>query len=346
MKAAVLYGVRDLRIEERDVPTPKEDEVLVRMKAVGVCLSDVHYVTAGRVGPYVVEKPLILGHECAGEVVRVGRQVKKLKVGDRVVVEPGVPCRKCYYCRRGRYNLCRSMAFFATPPFDGAFAEYVTSPEDFAYKMPDQMTFEEGALIEPLSVGMHSARRGEIQSGSSIAVLGSGTIGLMTLMAAKAEGATDIYATDAVDFNVKFAKQVGATEAINSIKEDPVKKILELTDGEGVDTVFDAVGLPVTIQQAVRVVRNGGIVVLTGLGYPAPEVPVNIPDIIFKELDLRGVCRYANVWQDCIKLVSSGRIDAKKLITHRFDFMKVVEAFEKAERGQDRIKVMVNMPSS
>jgi L-iditol 2-dehydrogenase len=344
MKAAVLHGIRDLRTEERDVPRPKADEVLVRMKVVGVCLSDVHYFAHGRIGRYVVEKPMIPGHECAGEVVEIGSEVESLAKGDRVIIEPGVPCRKCYYCKRGRYNLCSNVVFMSTPPVDGAFAEYVTSPEDFAYKMPENMTYEEGALIEPLSVGMYSVKRAEIQAGQTVSVLGAGTIGLMTLMAARAGAAAEIFATDIVDFKLKFAKELGATEVINSKKLDPVERIMELTGGEGVDAVIDAVGLPDTIQQAIRMVRNGGVIVLTGLGYPTPEVPVSVTEIIFKELDLRGVQRYANVWLEGIKLVSAGRIDVKKLITHKFTFDKIGEAFEKVEKGIDSVKVQVIMP--
>jgi L-iditol 2-dehydrogenase len=344
MQAAVLHKIRDLRTEEREVPTPRADEVLVKMKVVGVCLSDVHYFTSGRIGRYVVEKPLILGHECAGEVVEIGSEVKSLAKGDRVIVEPGVPCRKCYYCKRGRYNLCSNMVFMGTPPVDGAFAEYVTSPEDFAYKMPENMTYEEGALIEPLSVGMYSVKRADIQAGQTVAVLGAGTIGLMTLMAARAGAAGEIFATDIVDFKLNFAKVLGATETINSKKTDPVKRIMELTGGEGVDRVIDAVGLPDTVQQAIRMVRNGGVVILTGLGYPTPEVPVSVTEIIFKELDLRGVQRYANVWQEGIKLVSIGRIDPKKLITHKFGFDRIGDAFEKVEKGTDSVKVQVIMP--
>ena len=344
MKAAVLHGIRDLRIEEREIPKPKADEVLVKMRVVGICLSDVHYLTAGRIGRFVIEKPLVLGHECAGQVADVGSDVNALHKGDRVVVEPGIPCRKCYQCKRGRYNLCPKVAFMATPPTDGALAEYIVSPEDFVYKMPDNMTFEEGALIEPLSVGMQSVRRGAIHAGQSIAILGAGTIGLMTLMAAKAQGATDIYATDVIEFKLNFARDLGATEGINSKKMDPVKRIMELTGGEGVDAVFDAVGLPETLQQSVKIVREGGVVVLTGLGYHTPEVPLPVTEVIFKELDIRGVHRYANVWQDSLNLVASGRIDAKKLITHTFPFENVREAFEKAEKGPDAVKVQVTMP--
>jgi L-iditol 2-dehydrogenase len=344
MKAAVLHGNRDLRIEEREIPTPKSDEVLVKMRVVGVCLSDVHYFSVGRIGRNVVEKPLVLGHECSGQIVDIGSEVKSLSKGDRVVIEPGVPCRKCYYCKRGRYNLCNSILFRATPPVDGVFTEYVTSPEDFTYKMPDHMTYEEGAVIEPLSVGIYSVRRGRIGSGDRVVVIGSGTIGLMTLMAAREAGAAEIFSTDLVDFKLNFAKTLGASEIINSGKIDSVKRILELTGGEGVDTVFDAVGLPETIQQAIRMVRNGGVIVMTGLGYPTPEVPVNVTEVIFKELELRGVHRYANVWQDCIKLVSSGRIEAKKLITHTFTFDKIKDAFEKTEKGLDSVKVQVIMP--
>jgi L-iditol 2-dehydrogenase len=210
--------------------------------------------------------------------------------------------------------------------------------------MPDHMTYEEGAVIEPLSVGVYSVRRGGIRPGDRVAVLGSGTIGLMTLMAAREAGAAEIFATDLVDFKLNFAKNLGASEIINSGKIDSARRILELTGGEGVDTVFDAVGLPNTIQQAIRMVRNGGVIVMTGLGYPTPDVPVNVIEIIFREIELRGVHRYANVWQDCIKLVGSGRIEGKKLITHTFAFDKIKDAFEKTEKGLDSVKVQVLMP--
>ncbi len=344
MRAGVLHGIRDLRIEDRDVPRPKTDEVLVKVKAVGICLSDVHFLTAGRIGRFAVEKPLILGHECSGQIVDIGSEVRDLRKGDRVVIEPGVPCRRCYHCRRGKYNLCSNVAFMATPPVNGALAEYITSPEDFTYRMPDHMTYEEGALIEPLSVGLYSVRRAGTHMGDTVAVLGAGTIGLMTLMAAREGGATKIFAIDIVDFKLKFAKDMGANEVINSKESDPVSKILELTDGEGVDAVFDAVGLPETIQQAIRIVRKGGVVVLTGMGYATPDVPVGVLEVITKELDLRGVFRYANVWQDCIGLVGSGRINVKKLITHKFTLDSIKEAFEKAEQGLDSVKVQVIMP--
>ncbi|MGB9682868.1 MAG: alcohol dehydrogenase catalytic domain-containing protein, partial [bacterium] len=162
MKVAVLEKIRNVSIEEREIPKPKEDEVLVRIKSVGVCGSDIHYYNEGRIGSFVVEKPIILGHESSGEVVEVGSKVKSLKVGDRVALEPGIPCRKCNYCKTGRYNLCPDVVFMATPPVDGAFAEYVVHPEDFAFKLPDNVSYDEGALMEPLSVGIYASNRARV----------------------------------------------------------------------------------------------------------------------------------------------------------------------------------------
>ena len=197
MRAAVLHGVRDLRVE--DVPAPGAlgpDECRVRIGAVGVCGSDVHYYEYGRIGPFVVDKPMILGHECAGTVVEVGSRVKGIAEGRRVAIEPGVPCRRCRFCHEGQYNLCRDVVFFATPPVDGAFCEYVVSPADFLFPIPDGMTLEQGALVEPLAVGMHAARRGGVKPGDTVAVIGMGTIGLLTLQAAIAHGATRAIAAD------------------------------------------------------------------------------------------------------------------------------------------------------
>ena len=213
IQAGVMYGVDDIRVEEVDFPQMKPGDVLIKIKAVGICGSDVHYYKHGRIGSYVVAKPLILGHECAGEIVEVASDVKGFQPGDRVAVEPGYTCRKCVYCKTGRYNLCPDVTFMATPPIDGAFVEYVAWPADFVYRLPENLTFAHGALMEPLAVGMHAVRRSRLKPGEPIVILGAGTIGLVTILAAKAAGAGEIIVDtrskrlESVDFGLQhFAR--------------------------------------------------------------------------------------------------------------------------------------------
>lgn len=196
MKAAVMHNTREIKIETLPVPDINHDEVLIKVMAVGICGSDLHYYTNGRIGNYVVEKPFILGHECAGEIAAVGSSVDQFKVGDRVAVEPGVTCGRCEACKEGRYNLCPDVQFLATPPVDGAFVQYIKMRQDFVFLIPDSLSYEEAALIEPFSVGIHAAARTKLQPGSTIAIMGMGPVGLMAVAAAKAFGAGTIIVTD------------------------------------------------------------------------------------------------------------------------------------------------------
>jgi L-iditol 2-dehydrogenase len=341
VKAAILYKPGEIRIEEVDKPRIRADEILIRVKAVGVCGSDVHYYKRGRIGPYMVESPLILGHECSGIVEEIGSEVRHLAVGERVAIEPGVPCRRCQFCKAGRYNLCRDVVFMATPPVNGAFTEYVATAADFVYRLPVDMTCAEGALIEPLAVGMHAARRGGVSAGSRVAALGSGTIGLMTIAAAEAHGATEIYAVDLAPNRLALAAKIGATETINAADADAVEAILELTHGEGVDIVFETAGAVETVKQTFDVVKRGGTVVWVGL--PAQEtVPLKVAHIIDEELTIQTVFRYANVYPDAIRLVASGRLDLKPLITHEFPLEQTGEALRFADEQKEMaVKVMV-----
>ena len=343
MKAAVLHKPGDVRIESVPKPSPKANEALIRVKAVGVCGSDVHYYKSGRIGPFVVRKPIILGHECAGEVAAIGKDVKSLKVGDRVAVEPGVPCRRCAFCRSGRYNLCRDVVFLATPPVDGAFCEYIASPEDFTFKIPSNMSFEEGAMIEPLSVGVHACNRGQVKAGDTVAVLGAGPIGLVTLQAARAFGATRIVATDVDSKRLALAKKLGATDVVNAKEKDAVKEVLRLTDGLGADVVFETAGAVPTTQQTIGLVRAGGVIVWVGLA--AQDVfPIDVMQAIGKEVDIRGIFRYANTYPRAIALVSQGRINVKAMITKRFPLAQVPAALAfAAEQGRKAIKIMVTV---
>jgi len=344
MKVAVLYEPRHIEFEDRDRPSiSSPNEVLVEIKNVGICHSDVHYYVHGRIGDFVVRAPLVLGHECSGVVVEKGEAVKHLEVGDRVVIEPAAPCRSCFYCKIGRYNLCENLKFMGTPPTDGAFSEYVVWPADFVYKMPDDMSFEEGALMEPFSVALYSVRRSGLLPGSRVAILGAGTIGLMTLLAARECGAAEIFITDIVDRKLKLAEELGAKAAINAQKEDPVKTITYLTDGRGPDVVFDAVGIESTFNQALKMVRMGGKVVVIGLGFK-DLITSPIIDIPGKELDVLGILRYANVYPEAIRIASSKKPPLTKLITHRLDFSKLIEGMELVAKGkEDVVKVMIRI---
>lgn len=343
IKAAVLHGIDDVRVEEVDFPQMKEGEVLIKMKSVGVCGSDVHYYKHGKIGPYVVEKPMILGHECAGEIVEVAKDVKGFKPGDRVAIEPGYTCRRCVYCKTGRYNLCPDVTFMATPPVDGAFVEYVSWPADFVFHLPDNMTFAHGALMEPLAVGMHAVRRSRLKPGEPIVILGAGTIGLVTILSAKAAGAGEIIVADLEDVRLEMAKKLGATKTINASKEKTVEVVKDLTQGLGTDVVFETAGSVPTTQQTIELVKRGGRIVWVGLA-GEDVFPIPVIDAIDKELDIMGIFRYANVYPYAIQLVSTGRMNVDPLVTHHFNLDDVKEALEVAhERRDGAVKVMVDI---
>ncbi|HQK94931.1 MAG TPA: NAD(P)-dependent alcohol dehydrogenase [Armatimonadota bacterium] len=345
MRAAVLHGTRDLRVEDVPVPTTLgPHDCRVRVGAVGVCGSDVHYYEHGRIGPFVVEKPMILGHECAGTVVEVGAHVKGITEGQRVAIEPGVPCRRCRFCHEGKYNLCRDVVFLATPPVDGAFCEYVVSPADFLFALPDAMTLEQGALVEPLAVGVHAARRGGVKPGDTVAVIGMGTIGLLTLQAAAAHGATRAIAADVQPNRLAAAGQVGATRLVNAASESVVEAVHEETNGLGADVVFETAGTVATVQQTTECVRPGGVVVLVGLP-PESEFPFDVMSLLNREFDVRGVFRYANAYRACVDLIATGRVNVEPLVTARYRLEEAEEALVFASTRKDScIKVAVTVP--
>ena len=326
MKAAVLYKPLDMRIEYVDVPSISPSDVLVRVKNVGICASDIHYYLHGKIASFIVEKPLILGHECSGEVVEVGEKVTGVEVGERVVIEPGFTCGSCEYCRSGRYNLCENVRFYGTPPYHGAFAEYVSAPVQNVYPMPNNMTYEEGAMIEPLAVGMMAAKRGRVTVHDTVAIFGAGPIGLLSLQAVRSHGVIDTYVIDIIDYRLDYAQKLGASEVINASKTDVIKQIMKLTRGKGVDVIIEASGSPKAIKQALEIIKPGGRIIL--VGYPLIEVPILIDKILAKELDILGVHRYANVFPTAIKCVASGKIDVKSLVTHIFPLEKILDGFE------------------
>lgn len=326
-RAAYMTGINQLEIREIDVPVPNEKQVLVKLEYVGICGSDVHYLEHGKIGDFIVNGDFILGHECAGTIVAIGSNVENLKVGDRVALEPGCTCGQCEFCKTGRYNLCPDVEFLATPPYHGCLMNYIAFPENMAFKLPDTISTKEGALVEPLAVGMHAAKQGNVKLGDSVVILGSGTIGLVTLLACKAFGATDITVVDVLPKRLEYAKKLGATTVINATEVDVLAEIDKLTNNKGVDIVIETAGSAKTIAQTPYLIKNGGCIVLVGMA-PQDIIEYNFAKILAKEAEIKSVFRYRNIYPQAIKAISKGVIDISGIITHEFDFDDVAKAFD------------------
>ena len=329
MKTAVMKAIGKIELEEREIPQPKEGEVLIKIGYVGICGSDVHYFETGAIGDFVVKPPFVLGHEAAGTVVALGEGVDSLKIGDRVAMEPGKTCGHCEFCRTGRYNLCPDVQFFATPPYDGVFQEYVTYDASMCFKLPDNVSLMEGALIEPLAVGFHAANQGGAHIGQKAVVFGSGCIGLMCLLALKAEGVTEVYVVDVIDKRLEKAKELGAAGVINSSKEDAVERIMELAGGYGVDLAIDTAGADVTINQGIRMVKPGGTIVCVGYSRSG-KVTLDMSVALNKEITFRTVFRYRHIYPMAIAAVSSGLINLRNVVTDTFTLDEIQEAMVKS----------------
>ena len=330
MRAAVLKRQGDMALEALPVPELDADQVLVQVAAVGVCGSDVHYYEHGRIGDYVVDHPLILGHELSGRIAAVGSDVDPSRVGRRVAVEPQRPCRTCKQCKAGRYNLCPDIEFYATPPIDGAFTEYVRIQDDFAYDIPDSVSDEAAALIEPLSVGLWACERAQIKPGSRVLIAGAGPIGIIAAQAARAYGATEIYITDIAEERLAFALEHGATHALNALTDS--------AEGLDVDAFIDASGAPQAVRSGIKAVGPAGRVILVGLGADDVELPVSY--IQNREIWLSGVFRYTNTWPLAIQLIADGKVDLDILVTGKFALAESEEAL-KAGRQAGQLKAVV-----
>ena len=340
-KAVYMTDLKKMETREVPMPVAAEGQVVIKLEYVGVCGSDVHYLENGRIGDFVVDGDFILGHECAGTITEVGEGVSELKVGDRVCLEPGFGCGKCDYCKSGHYNLCKEMKFLATPPIQGCLSNYIAFPADMCFKLPDNISTKEGALIEPLAIGMYAATRGEVTVGSSVVILGAGCIGLVTLLACKAFGATDITVCDVIPKRLEVAKKLGATRVVNGREENVVEVIEKLTGGRGVDKVFETAGNKFTTQQTVDLVRAGGVIVLVGMA-PDDMIPYNFIKLISKEIDIRTIFRYVNMYPKAIQAVSGGFIDISGIVTHEFEFDHTYEGFmEVIANPKDVVKAVI-----
>ena len=324
-KTFYMTDIEKLEVGEAPMPRIGADDVLIKVRSVGICGSDLHYYREGAIGDFKVEFPFILGHEAAGIVEEVGENVTSLKKGDRVCMEPGVPCMKCEECLSGHYNLCRDVRFWATPPYDGVLSEYVAHPAAFTFKIPDNMSFTEGALVEPLAIGLHACNMGGVKLGQTVAILGAGCIGLVTLLAAKAYGATQIIVGDVLEKRLNKARELGAV-AVNTAEEDFAAKVMELTGGRGADVCIDCAGFSATVDSCLSSAKPAGTVIIVGLGQDRVD-GFNTGIMSTKELTVKSIFRYRNLFPTAINAIAGGRIDVGTIVSHRFSFDDTINAF-------------------
>ena len=324
-KTFYMTDIEKLEVGEAPMPRIGADDVLIKVRSVGICGSDLHYYREGAIGDFKVEFPFILGHEAAGIVEEVGENVTSLKKGDRVCMEPGVPCMKCEECLSGHYNLCKDVRFWATPPYDGVLSEYVAHPAAFTFKIPDNMSFTEGALVEPLAIGLHACNMGGVKLGQTVAILGAGCIGLVTLLAAKAYGATQIIVGDVLEKRLNKARELGAV-AVNTAEEDFAAKVMELTDGRGADVCIDCAGFSATVDSCLSSAKPAGTVIIVGLGQDRVD-GFNTGIMSTKELTVKSIFRYRNLFPTAINAIAGGRIDVGTIVSHRFSFDDTINAF-------------------
>jgi len=345
--AAWLTGINTIRIQPFKLPPLGPHDAKVRMKAVGICGSDVHYLRTMRCADFIVKEPMVIGHECAGIIDEVGSEVKHLVPGDRVALEPGISCWRCDECKQGSYNLCPEMKFFATPPVHGSLANEIVHPADLCFKLPDNVSLEEGAMCEPLSVGVHACRRASVGPETNVLVMGAGPIGLVAMLSARAFGAPRIIIVDVDEQRLLMAKKLGTDECIlvSTDSQDIDEEVTRIQKAMGgnINVTFDCAGFAKTMSTALKATCSGGKVCLVGMGHNEMTVPLT--PAAAREVDIFGVFRYRNTWPLCLEFLTSGKIDVKPLITHRFGFSQkeVEEAFETSAGGGSAIKVMFNL---
>lgn len=345
MKALFLDKAHSLSLREDPLPqTLGDTDVRIRIVNVGICGSDVHYYLHGRIGGFVVDAPMVLGHEASGVITEVGRAVGHLKPGDRVCMEPGIPDYGSRQTLQGLYNLDPAVRFWATPPIHGCLRESIVHPANLSFKLPDEVSFEEGALVEPLAIGVHAAKKARIAPGDTALVLGAGTIGLVTALAALAAGCSHVILADGKEEKLDFVrKHYDQRISVFNITNGNLKAHIFERYPQGVDVVFEASGNPRAIQSTTAFLVPGGRVVLIGM--PQAPAPIDIVEAQCKEIEFVTIFRYANVYERAIRYIASGQIDVKPLVTHRFDFDEAENAFRfAATMPDDAIKIMIRLP--
>jgi len=344
MTSLVLEKAHALSLRDIDLPDAVGPyDVRIKMHTVGICGSDVHYYQHGAIGPFVVRAPMVLGHEASGTVVEAGAAVTTLRAGDRVCMEPGIPNPTSKATRLGLYNLDPAVRFWATPPVHGCLTPYVVHPAAFTFKLPDNVSFAEGAMVEPLAVGMHAATKAGITPGDLAVVSGAGPIGLVTALAALAGGCSRVVMTDVQQPKLDLAATLGPIVPVN-VADTNLRDVIDaLTDGWGADIVFEASGNERAAAGAIEPLCPGGCIVYIGM--PGAPIQFDVVAAQAKEARIETVFRYAHVYPRAIDLMSSGRIDVTPLLTDRYDFARSIEAFDYATHMRPTsVKVQISLP--
>jgi D-xylulose reductase len=343
MKALVLERIHELSLRDIELPSmvgPKD--LKIKVDTVGVCGSDVHYYTHGRIGPFVVNAPMVLGHEAAGTVVEVGSAVSGFKLGDRVCMEPGIPDLESRASKLGLYNVDPSVTFWATPPVHGCLTPFVVHPAAFTFKLPDNVSFAEGAMVEPFAVGLQAAVKAKILPGDLAVVIGAGPIGIMVALAALAGGCSRVIIADLQPAKLAIAGRYAGVTPVNIRERKLADVVAEETGQWGADIVFEASGSPRAYDGIFGLPRPGGCLVLVGM--PVEPVSVDVTRAAAKELRIETVFRYANVFDRALAMIASGKVDLKPLISHTFSFEDSVAAFERAAEGRpDDVKLQIKL---
>ncbi|MCM8816476.1 MAG: alcohol dehydrogenase catalytic domain-containing protein [Candidatus Omnitrophica bacterium] len=326
-KAAYLLGKRKFVIDEFEIPEYGDDEVLIQIKAIGICGSDVHYFLDGRIGDQIVPEKFIIGHEATGQVVATGKNVNSVKEGDRVVIEPAIPCGKCELCITGRPNLCPYVKFLGTPPILGAFRQFIVMPEKNVVKLPETMSFAEGTLAEPLAIALYGIFLSDFRPGDSVAILGAGPIGLSVLFCCKYGGAGQIFVTELIEERAEMAKKLGADYVLLADRVNIEKEILHLTGERGVDISFECAGEQETIDQMINIAAPGGKSVIFGI--PAEDRIFFDPHVVRrKQLPIISVRRSAFTTEKALLMMNKSSLKLNSIITHKFPLENIQDALE------------------
>lgn len=326
-----------ITIQNIDIPKPKDNEALIRVKATSICGSDMHlYFWDAQTSRWKSPLPMIIGHEFSGEVIEIGRDVKSIQVGDRIAAESHIPCEKCYLCKTGRMHICESMLIYGIQTRQGSFAEYTTVPESIAYRISDNVSYEEGALFEPFGVAMHAIERAQIMVGDTVVVLGGGPIGLFCVQLAKIAGAIPLIVTEMKDERLRMAKSLEAADVvINTTQEDAVSRIMQITSNRGADVVIEAAGSDTTVKQAFDIIGKNGKIVLMGLPTRPTEIETT-SKITYKEVNVFGTTGRLmfQTWDRMSRIVANKRVDLTKVVTHRLPLERADEGFRSIIEGK------------